>query len=293
MSRITAALCLLASLSLPLVSHAGDDGPEAWPKVVKLGVIPTEGGADSKLRFQPLRAHLEKRLGIKVEVISAGDYSGVITAMAHNHIQFAFFGPKSYTEAAERANAEVLAMELDEKGNPGYTPIVIARKGAGIKTLDDAKGKTFAFTDPNSTSGCLVPTILFSRDLKIDPKTYFRQVSFSGSHGASILAVKNGNIDVAATNDIDLGRMIDKGAVAKDDILIIHRGSPLPGAAMACRKDLPASLKMAYLGALLTVRHDPETMGKLKNGGYALAKESDYDIVRYLKHLKRKLERGK
>jgi phosphonate transport system substrate-binding protein len=292
MTRRLIALCLALASLIPACLHADGDGPEAWPKVVKLGVIPTEGGADSKLRFEPLRDHLQACLGVKVEVFSAGDYSGVITAMAHNHIDFAFYGPKSYTEAAERANAEVLAMELDEKGNPGYTPIIIARKGAGIDKLDQAKGKTFAFTDPNSTSGCLVPSILFSRDLKIDPQTFFREVSFSGSHGASILAVKNGNIDVAATNDIDLGRMIEKGAVAKDDLVIIHRGNPLPGAAMACRKDLPASLKMAYLGALLTVNHHPETLAKLKNGGYAVARDSDYDIVRYLKHLKRKLEKG-
>ncbi len=286
------AILLSLALLLPLFVPGGGDGPEAWPKVVRLGVIPTEGGADSKLRFEPLRDHLEKTLGIKVEVFSAGDYAGVITAMAHQHIEFAFFGPKSYVEASERANAEVLAMELDEQGNPGYTPLIIARKGAGIQNLDAAKGKTFAFTDPNSTSGCLVPTVLFSRDLKIEPQTYFGQVSFSGSHGASILAVKNGSIDVAATNDMDLGRMIEKGAVGQDDIVIIHRGTPLPGAAMACRKDLPASLKAAYLGALLTVQQHPEIMAKTKNGGYTVAKDADYDIARYLKQLQRQLERA-
>nr|WP_319394763.1 ATP-binding cassette domain-containing protein [uncultured Desulfobacter sp.] len=48
----------------------------------RLGLIPTEGGADIQVWFAPLMAHLEKNLGIKVEAFSASDYAGIITAMA-------------------------------------------------------------------------------------------------------------------------------------------------------------------------------------------------------------------
>lgn len=289
MKRLLAVLVLSVSL-LPIFAQTGGDGPDAWPKRVKVGVIPVEGGSESKLRFEPLQEHLQKTLGIPVEIVTAGDYAGVVTAMAHNHIQFAFFGPRSYVEAAERAQAEVVAMELDEEGNPGYSPIIIARKDSGIRTLADAKGKTFVYTDPNSASGYLVPVIVLTRDLKLDPERHFGQVSFSGSHGASILAVKNGNVDVAATNDSDLKRMTERGAVGADEIAIIHRGNPLPGAPMVCRRDLPTSLKAAFLGALLQINHQPELAAKMKIGGYAIARDADYDIIRYLRNLQRQLE---
>jgi len=282
-------LAMLAVLMLGLVQGTqvmAEDGPEGWPKSIKIGVIPTEGGSESKLRFIPLQEHMEKVLGIEVELVSAADYAGVITAMAHKHIDFAYFGPKSYTEAAEKANGIALAMELDENGNPGYTPIIIAKAGSSIKNMDQAKGKTFAFTDPNSTSGCLMPSVTFSRDLKIDPNAYFSSVSFSGSHGASMLAVKNGKIDVAATNDIDMNRMIEKGAISKDDLNIIYSANPLPGAPMAARKDLPKSLQAAFCGALMMLNEDKEALKKLGNGGYGPAQDSDYDIIRYLKKVK-------
>ena len=278
-------MALLVGCVALLVTGANASEPR-WPEKIKVGVIPTEGGADSKQRFQPLKDHLMEKLGITVEIVSASDYAGVITAMAHKHIDFAYFGPKSYVEAAEKADGQAIAMELDFNGNPGYTPIIIAKKGSGIQNMDEAKGKTFCFTDPNSTSGCLMPSVVFARDLKIKPESYFSKVSFSGSHGASMLAVKNGKVDVAATNDIDLGRMIEKGAVKKTDFTIIYSANPLPGAPMVARKDLPESLKAAFCGALMMINPKKDVIKKLGNGGYGPADDSDYDIIRYLKRVK-------
>ncbi|CCH47916.1 phosphonate ABC transporter substrate-binding protein [Pseudodesulfovibrio piezophilus] len=284
--KIFMATALVLTFALPGLSRADNS---AWPKTIKLGFIPTEGAADSAKRARPIAKKLEEALGVKVEIFTASDYNGIITAMANKHIDFAYFGPKSYTEAAEKANAEALVMELNKKGQPGYTGLIIVRKDSGITNMDQAKGKTFAFTDPNSTSGFLVPNVLFARDMKVDPKKYFKEVRFSGSHGASILAVKNHSIEVAATNNIDLDRMIEKGSVSLDDFTIIERSDLIPGAPMAARKDLPESLKAAFAGALLQINDDPEALNVLQNGGYRHTNDADYDIIRYLKRLKKQL----
>ncbi len=264
-------------------------GPDTWPDTVKLGFIPTEGAADSAERAKPIAQQMEKILGVKVEIFTASDYAGIITAMQNKHIDFAYFGPKSYVEAAEKANAQPMVCELDEEGNPGYKGIIIVQKDSPINSIEEAKGHTFAFTDPNSTSGCLVPNVLFVRDMKVKPEEYFSEVRFSGSHGASILAVKNGDVDVAATNNIDLNRMIEKGAASSDDFKILWTSDIIPGAPMAARKDLPESLKAAFAGALLQLNDDPAALKALANGGYAYTNDADYDIIRYLKQLKQQL----
>ena len=280
------ALLMMASVSF---------GAQNWPQKVKVGLIPTEGSADIIQRFKPLMDHLEKTLEIKVEPFSASDYAGIITAMAHKHIDFAYFGPKSYVEASARANAQALAIELDKSGARGYYGILITKKDSGIATLEQAmnNGYTFAFTDPNSTSGCLVPSVLFYRDLKSPPEKLFKEVSFSGSHGASILAVKNSKIDVAATNNIDLDRMAEKGAVSKDDFNYIWRSELIPGAPMCGRKDLPESLKAAFTGALMSFNYNKAGIEKVQNGGYAPVDDSTYDVVRYMKRLKADLQKKK
>jgi phosphonate transport system substrate-binding protein len=270
-------------------------GTTLWPRKIKIGLIPTEGGADIIVRFKPLIDHLQKTLGVEVEPFSASDYAGIITAMAHKHIDFAYFGPKSYVEASARANAQALAIELDKNGAKGYYGILITKKNSGITTVDAAinHGKTFAFTDPNSTSGCLVPSVLFYRDLKTPPEKLFKEVSFSGSHGASILAVKNGKIEVAATNNIDLNRMIEKGAVSRDDFNFIWRSELIPGAPMCGRKDLPESLKAAFTGALMSFNFDKVGIEKLQNGGYAPVDDTNYDVIRYMKRLKAELQKNR
>ncbi|MFH2058206.1 MAG: phosphonate ABC transporter substrate-binding protein [Pseudomonadota bacterium] len=286
---------LIAVLCFTMVAGSLAFAGQPWPEKIKIGLIPTEGGADIKVRFAPLMQHLEKEMGIKVETFSASDYAGIITAMAHKHIDFAYFGSKSYVEASARANAQALALELDKDGAKGYQGIIITNKKSGITTLEQAtdKSRTFAFTDPNSTSGCLVPSVLFYRDLQTPPENLFKEISFSGSHGASILAVKNNKVEVASTNNIDLNRMIEKGAASADDFNIIWTSELIPGSPMCGRKDLPSSLKAAFTGALMSFNFDKPGLEKLQNGGYAPVSDATYDVVRYMKQLKAKLQEKK
>jgi phosphonate transport system substrate-binding protein len=280
------AAVMLVSMVIPAMAASA---PENWPAKIRVGFIPTEGNADTKKRFAPLTEHLRNILGIEVEAFSASDYAGIITAMAHQHIDFAYFGAKSYVEASEKAGAQALVMQLNKEKQPGYTGIIIVRKDSDMMQLDDIKGRVFAFTDPNSTSGYLVPNVLFARDLKVKPEDYFKQVKFSGSHGASILAVKNKAIEAAATNNIDLDRMIEKGQVAADDFRILWRSELIPGDPMAARRDLPQSLKAAFTGAMLMFNADKAGLEKLQIGGYQYTDDSTYDIIRYLKRLKNEL----
>lgn len=292
--KIVTAATMMAASAL-IASSAMADGPKEWPAKIKLGLIPTEGGADIIKRFQPLIDHLEKTMEVEVEPFSASDYAGIITAMEHKHIDFAYFGPKSYVEASARAGAQALALERDKEGELGYYGVILVRKDSPIMTLDDAinNDRTFCFTDPNSTSGCLVPSVLFYRDLKTPPEKLFREVSFSGSHGASILAVKNGKVEVAATNNIDLDRMTEKGAASEDDFRIIWRSELIPGAPMCGRKDLPESLKAAFTGALMSFNYDKVGLAKVQNGGYVPVDDKTYDVVRYMKRLKADLQKEK
>ncbi|WP_072680674.1 phosphonate ABC transporter substrate-binding protein [Arcobacter sp. LA11] len=264
---------------------------EKWPDKITFGLIPVAGSSSMKENFGPLTTHLEKSLGIKVEMKLAGDYTGIITGMQHKHIDVAYLGPKSYVEAAKRANAEALVVEVDgESGLPGYRGIIISKKGSGLKTLADLKGKTWAFTSSQSTSGTLVPTVMFSK-AGIDPKKYFSKVVYSGGHEASILTVKAGRIDAVSTNNLDFNRGIGKHW-EKDGFNVIWTSDLIPGAPMAARKDLPTSLKMALKGAFLSY-NDPEGLKKLKNKGFIKGDDAVYNPVRELIKLKKQLKNKK
>jgi len=279
----------LISLMLFLALPAGSLAAQAdWPKQLNLGLIPTESSDNITDRFDNLAKYLEKKLGVTIKIQVATDYAGVITAMQFKHIDVAYYGPKSYVEAADRAGAEALAMEVAADGSKGYKGVIIAKKGSPITTMEAAKGKIWAFTDPNSTSGTLVPTVYFVKTLKIDPEKYFSKVIYSGSHEASILSVKGGKVDLASTNDLDLARGNGKGWDTEKDFQILWTSELIPGSPMACRKDLPDSLKKALKEAFLSY-DDQEGLKKLKLKGYAAADDKAYDPIREQIEVKKQL----
>lgn len=261
-------------------TESADADRTDWPEKIRFGVIPIEGGADTTARYGPLKKLLEAELGIPVEIQSASSYQGVITAMANDQIEFALLGPKSYVEAARRADAEALLLEKNREGQDGYHSIFIVPAASPIQSLQDAEGKQFAFTDPNSTSGCLIPSIELIDQIGKSAEQYFSDVRYSGNHGTSILQVAAGEIEIAATNDLDLEKMFTKGAVQRDAVRVIHTSGLIPGSPIAVRRELPESLKGAFTQAILKVNDDQEMMKQFENGGFSQTNDKTFDIIR-------------
>ncbi|AMV73710.1 phosphonate ABC transporter substrate-binding protein [Desulfuromonas carbonis] len=283
--KLLVAALLAAALLCPTLVLAKDAD---WPDKLTFGVIPTESSSNANERFEILVQYLEKRLGLPIEFKTSTDYAGVITGMQFKHVDFAYFGPKSYCEAAARANAEAFAIEVGLDGTNGYHGVIITKKGSGLNSLADIKGKVWAFTDPNSTSGTLVPTVFFTQEMKIVPDEYFSKVIYSGSHEASMLAVKGGKVDAASTNDLDMVRGEGKLWNKDQDFNIIWTSKLIPGSPMAYRKDLPASLKKALKDAFLAF-DDQQGLAALKLSKYDDVADADYDPIRDLIEAKKRL----
>jgi phosphonate transport system substrate-binding protein len=290
MKRLIATLAVAAFALLIFGGSALAAPPADWPKKLVFGIIPTDSSANITERFDSLVKYLEKRLEVPVEVKVATDYAGVITGMQFKHVDFAYFGPKSYVEAAKRANADAFVIEVSMDGSKGYHGLIVTKKGSGLKTMADLKGKVWAFVDPNSTSGTLVPLVYFLNDLKIDPATYFSRVIYSGSHEASMISIKTGKIDAASTNDLDMARGNGKQWNSEKDFEIIWTSQLIPGSPMAYRKDLPATLKKALTDAFLAY-NDKAGLEMLKIKGYAPVTDNTYDPIRDLIEVQKKVKK--
>ncbi|HGZ70573.1 MAG TPA: phosphonate ABC transporter substrate-binding protein [Nitratifractor sp.] len=275
---------VLAAMALTLGLSTLSAKEADWPKEIKFGILPVAGSEKLKEIYGSLTEYLEKKLDTKVKLVITSDYAAAIVGMGHKHLDMVGFGPKSYCEAAKRANAEAIVAGIDIKsGVPGYYGYILTKKGSGLKTLEDIKGKIWAFTDPHSTSGTLVPSVLFA-EKGIDPKKYFSKVIYSGKHEASILSVKNGKVDAASTNNLSFGRGLGK-QWEKEDFNIIWKSDLIAGNPIAVRKDLPESLKKALKEAFVAFK-DKETLDKIKYAGYAPVTDKEYDGIRALIKLK-------
>jgi phosphonate transport system substrate-binding protein len=246
-----------------------------------LGFIPAEDSRAMVRQSQPIADKLSEAIGMKVELFVGSDYNATIEALRAKHIDAALLGPFSYVLATTQADVEAFAITVTAKTmQPGYHSIIITRKDSPINSLQGIKGHTFAFVDPGSTSGFMVPSAFFVRE-NIVPEKDFKQVMYSGGHDASIVAVAEGKVEAASVADRILERAFAKGLADRKDIKVIWESALIPNNPMLYRKGLSEGLKkkireafygfknMAF-GEMGTVaRFDPAT-------------DQTYDVIRQI-----------
>jgi phosphonate transport system substrate-binding protein len=253
----------------------------AQAREIVMGLIPAENNEEMVQKFEPMRAHLEKKLGMKVKVFTATDYAGVIEAMKKKRVDIAWFGPLSYYLAEQEAGAEAFAVGIREGSNSHtYKSIFVAPCDSGIKSIKDLKGKSVAFVDPASTSGGLMPTYMVKQETGMMPEQFFGKFTYAGSHDAAELAVKNKTVDAAADNDITYERMLAKGLISKETNCIIKESDPLPGSPLTYRSDLPADLKAKIRDAILNAHKEIKVTGYGKISHYVAIGPKDYQMIR-------------
>jgi phosphonate transport system substrate-binding protein len=290
MRRIALAALLTV---LVVVGAAGANDP-SWPKEVTFGLLSTENAAEITRRWSPILAQLEKDLGIKVKAVTATDYRGTIEALKFKKAEIGHLGPKSYVEASNNnyANVEPVAQLQLANGSLGYRSCLIVHSDSDIFSPEDMAGKTFAFNDPNSTSGYLVPSAFFMMEMGVDPKKLFSKVTFSGSHEASILAVSAKKVEIASTNLPDLQQLTRENKVPRGALRVIWVSKIIPNDPIVVRKDLPPSFKSAIQESLTTMRaRNTEAFKEIGAwlGGFVPADDSKYQVIRDLNETAKRL----
>jgi phosphonate transport system substrate-binding protein len=270
-----------------------------WPETFIIGVYPGDNIEKAIKANEPLRAYLEGKLGVRTVVITGTSYNAVIEAMRAGRADAFEVGPFSYVLAAQVASAEAIAVsnyttKVDLDKLPGYYSVLITKKGSGIKSIADLKGKTVSFADPASTSGYLVPFVEIMNAQKFDAKdqldTFFGKAIFAGNHPASVQAVNTGKVDAGATFDDNLTDQVKAGipicgvtadknpfttylkpeeiqkiydACPDGQVAVFYQSSLIPQTPFAISSKFPASFKTAVKAALLDLAKDQKTVDAL------------------------------
>src|SRR5215475_6354081 len=285
---LTPFLTLLASASL---TQAADP---SWPKELTFALLSTESAPEVTRRWEPILVQLEKDLGVKVKHVMASDYRGTIEALKFKKAEIGHLGPKSYVEATNNnyANIEPIVQIRHSNGSLNYHSCLIVHTDSDIFSPENISGKTFAFNDPNSTSGYLVPMTMFLNEMGINPKQHFSKLTFSGSHEASILAVLHKKVEVASTNLPDVQQLTREGKVPRGALRIIWVSKLIPNDPIVVRKDLPDSLRQAIQASLVAMQEKhPEVFAAAGSiiGGFQKVDDAKYQVIRELNETSKRL----
>ncbi len=161
---------------------------------------------------------ISTKVDLKSNIILRGSYKDVRNMIEQGKIDIAFVCTGTYIASFKSKSMELLVVPEFKKGLE-YKCYIITHRNSNILNNSELKGKVFAYTDPESNTGCIVPKWIFKRiDIK---ESDFKKVVFTGSHDKSIKAVANEYIDAAAVDALIFNSMLNHDHNLKDKLRII------------------------------------------------------------------------
>jgi phosphonate transport system substrate-binding protein len=274
-SIVLAASLLLAALGGP-PTHAQSS--------LHLALTPSQKPTDLMVAGEAFGAALGKLVGVPIRVTVASDYAAVVEALRNRTADLAFVHPAGYVLANREAKAMIVAKD-QWHGNTSYTSRIYVRKESGLKTLEELRGKTIAFVDPSSTSGYVYPMVMLIEKGLVqnkDPKTFFKEFVFSGSHDAGLQALLHGHVDAFASFDQAREQYL-KDPAERDKLVYVAESAPIPEGGICARDGLDPALVAKVRAALLSMKgptYAPMLKALYDIDGFEPAEDREYEPVR-------------
>lgn len=259
-------------------------------KSISFSSVSAENQAATQARYKDVARVFQERTGVEMRIFTATDYAGTVQALTSGQIQMAQLGASGYASAWIDSNGAVepLVTNKELDGALGYHSILIVKSDSPYKKLDDLKGKTLAWADPNSTSGYLIPLVSL-RGAGIEPEKFFGRTLFSGGHEQSVLGVINGQLDSAFTwsskghNAGQIRAMVDRGVLKMDQFRVVWESPLIPNPLVVVRKDMPEDMKRELRAFWIELHKiDPkvaEAAARGKTAGFVPATHEMYKPV--------------
>ncbi|MFE8699370.1 phosphate/phosphite/phosphonate ABC transporter substrate-binding protein [Cytobacillus sp. FJAT-54145] len=249
-----------------------------------IGVIPaqTEGAMEGAM--DKLQSLLSEKLDREVTVEVYPDYNGVVEAMNYNKIDMAYFGPLTYVVAHHKSGAKAIITQLID-GEPFYYSYIITHKDQPYNSIEEllknSQDVDFAFGDPNSTSGSLIPSIeLKDRGAyKSEDDHSFKSVRYTGSHDATSLAVQNKQVTAGAVDSAIYNQLVESGKVDGSQLKTIWQSEELFQYPWAVHKDTDDITVKTLQTAFLDIK-DQEILDAFGASAFIEASDEDYESIR-------------
>lgn len=286
-----AIMCALFVASTTQVQAAECTDPDS----LTFAMIPTEETTAELDLYKPVTDRLAELTGKNIEFFLPTSYASVVEGLLGGFVHVAVLGPYSYVIANDKDETiEVFATYAKKPGHmqeegPGYRAALITKKGSKFDSIESLKGSTLGLVDPGSTSGNLMPRVVFGDVIGMDLDDYFGKVVYTGSHELSSVAVGKGKVDAAFVATHRFDNVVNKGEIKLEDVNILWSSDPIPQDPFVYRGDLCEELKTNIAETFLGLKDAPAAQGFLdnvKSNTFVRMSSSDYDIIRALKKAK-------
>lgn len=249
---------------------------------IDIGIVPDVDPDTAIEKNRPLANYLEEHIDVKINLRAASDYAGIVQSMASGQVHIAYFGGLSYILAHRRAEARPFVVGSKGDSTKWHSQF-LAHPSVDVGNMDELKTNadelTFAFGDPISTSGTLMPIWYMRKIHDFKPEEAFKKTMYTGAHDATAKAVANNSANAGSLNSRIYDRLVEDGTIVPDeDVIEIWRTpgfADYPWAASSdVDDDLYADLQDAFVK--LDDRNKTDILGSLSVDQFVEASHEDF-----------------
>jgi len=231
--------------------------------------------------YRSLLDYLGKEMNRPAKLVQRSTYAAINELVRVGQVDMAFVCTRAYVEGHDSFGMELLAVPQIH-GQTVYHSYIIVSSQTDFYTLSDLRGHSFAFTDPLSNTGHLVPIYLLNQ-MGENPETFFDRTTFTYSHDNSIHSVAEGVVDAAAVDSLVYDQLVAQDPSIAEKTRIIYRSPPYGAPPVVVPPDIDPGLKQELQQKLLHLHETPEGRQILQRIGvdrFVLPHDSAYDTVR-------------
>ena len=273
-SAVFLFLILSSSAASPPVSPAPQEP-------ILIGVSSMITPVDTVKYYQEIIDYIGARIRQPVRMVHRRTYEEMDGLLERGEVKIAFICSAPYVKDRERFGVELLVAP-SVNGSTKYQSYVIVHNDSPIKSFPELKGKSFAFTDPNSNTGKIYPTYLL-KTMGYVPENFFGRSVYSYSHNKSVEMVAKKVVDGAAVESMVYEYMRKTGSPYARQTKIIKRSPPYGIPPVVVTRDIDPRLKNKVKEAFLSMRNTPKgkaILDAMMIDGFVEVPDSNYDSIR-------------
>lgn len=249
---------------------------------LKFGVAAMISPRETVKYYRQTIEYVGKKLGRPIEMVQKHSYDETDKLLESGELKMAFICSGPYVLDKEKFGVELLVAP-QSYGEPFYYAYIITHRSSGVTDLSELKGKSFAFTDPKSNTGRLVPAYMIGKRFDLPPERFFSRIIYTKTHDRAIEAVAKKIVHGASVDSLIYNYAASKNPRYTSQTKIIARSPRYGIPPIVTRRDLDPALKARIKEIFLDMHNDPEgraILDGIKVDRFIVPKDSDYDSVR-------------
>jgi phosphonate transport system substrate-binding protein len=266
-------MTVVLSAALLVGSAAVYSQPEA---PLTVSIFPRRNAALTMQMFRPLARYLEEKLGRRVQLRTSASFGAFMRSLELRRFDLIHLNQYQYIRAHDAYGYQAIAQN-EEFGEGSIKSALFVRKGSGIESLEQLRGRRIIFGgDRSAMMSYILPTFVL-REAGLEAGAY--QELFAVNPPNAVIATYLGRADACGVGEVVTRLPIVRGNSGPEQLRALATSAPFPHLPWAVSADMPEALKQrmqSLLPDLVKTAEGRQVLESAELTGLNPASDADY-----------------